>query len=142
MQTDLAALAADVPTSETALTYFHELDDTGYSVTSDTFIGQVYALFGLENIADSAGADNPYPQLNAEAIIAANPDLIFLADTKCCGESLDTVKARDGWADIAAVQHGNVFAMDDDLASRWGPRVVDYAQQVHDAVQQALVPAG
>jgi iron complex transport system substrate-binding protein len=52
------------------------------------------------------------------------------------------VAARDGWDQIAAVQDGNVFAMDDDIASRWGPRFVEYAQQVHDAVEQALVPAG
>jgi cobalamin transport system substrate-binding protein len=142
MKTDMAALVADVPPSDTPLTFFHELDNTGYTATSSTFIGQVYDMFGLVNIADAAGAESAYPQLSAEAIIAANPAMIFLADTKCCGESLDTVKARDGWADITAVQDGNVFAMDDDIASRWGPRVVVYAQQVHDAIQQALVPAG
>jgi len=142
MQTDLEALAADLPTSETPLTVFHELSADGYSAASDTFIGQVYALFGLENIADAADDGTGYPQLNAETIIAADPDLVFLADTKCCGESLETVAARPGWADMSAVVNGNVFAMDDDIASRWGPRVVEYAQQVHDAVQQALVPAG
>ena len=50
--------------------------------------------------------------------------------------------ARPGWADMTAVQNGNVIAMDDDIASRWGPRIVEYVQQVHDAVRQALVPAG
>jgi iron complex transport system substrate-binding protein len=142
MQTDLAALAADLPTSETPLTVFHELSADGYSANSGTFIGQVYELFGLRNIADAAEDASGYPQLNAETIIQANPDLIFLADTKCCGESLETVGARDGWDQIAAVQNGQVYAMDDDIASRWGPRFVEYAQQVHDAVVQALVPAG
>jgi iron complex transport system substrate-binding protein len=142
MQTELDALAKDVPASETPLTIFHELDNTGYSVTSSTFIGQVYEMFGLQNIADAVEDDTGYPQLNAETIIAADPDLIFLADTKCCGESLETVAARDGWAQITAVVNGHVFQMDDDIASRWGPRVVDYAQAVHDAVQQALVPTG
>ena len=142
MQADLAALTADLPTSETPLTVFHELGAEGYAASSATFIGQIYALFGLRNIADAADDPSGYPQLNAETIIAANPDLIFLADTKCCGESLDTVAARDGWDQIAAVRNGNVFEMDDDVASRWGPRVVEYAQQVHDAVEQALVAAG
>ena len=142
MQTDLEGLAADLPTSETPLTVFHELSADGYSASTDTFIGQVYALFGLQNIADAADDGTGYPQLNAEAIVAADPDLIFLADTKCCGESLETVAARPGWAEMSAVVNGNVFAMDDDVASRWGPRVVEYAQQVHDAVQQALVPTG
>ena len=121
------------------LTVYHELDPTATAPTPSTFIGQVYSLFGLQNIADAAEGDTGYPQLNAETIIAADPDLIFLADTKCCGESLETVAARAGWADITAVVNGNVFAMDDDIASRWGPRVVEYIQQVADAVQQALV---
>ena len=142
MQTDLEALAGSLPTSEAPLTVYHELSPDGYSASSATFIGQVYELFGLRNIADAAEDSSGYPQLNAETIIQANPDLIFLADTKCCGESLETVAARDGWDQITAVQNGNVFAMDDDVASRWGPRVVEYAEQVHDAVEQALVPAG
>ena len=142
LQTDLDELATSLPTSETPLTVFHELSPDGYSASSATFIGQIYELFGLRNIADAAEESSGYPQLNAETIIAADPDLIFLADTKCCGESLDTVAARDGWDQIAAVRDGHVFAMDDDVASRWGPRFVEYAQQVHDAVEQALVPAG
>ena len=142
MKTDLDALAKDVPTSEGPLAVFHELDDTGYAAGSNTFIGQVYEMFGLANIADAADDPSGYPQLSAEAIIDANPDLIFLADTKCCGQSLETLRARPGWADITAVKDGHVFAMDDDIASRWGPRVVDYARQVHDALQQAAVPAG
>jgi iron complex transport system substrate-binding protein len=142
MQTDLAELAKDAPKPATPLTMFHELDDTGYSAASNTFIGQVYAMFGLANIADAANDPSGYPQLSAEAIIAADPDLIFLADTKCCHQSLETVQARDGWAGITAVKDGHVFAMDDDVASRWGPRVVDYARQVRDALQQAAVPTG
>jgi iron complex transport system substrate-binding protein len=142
MQSELDALAKDIPTSEVALAVFHELDDTGYAAGSNTFIGQVYELFGLANIADAADDPSGFPQLSKEAIIDANPDLIFLADTKCCGQSLETVRARPGWADINAVKNGHVFAMDDDIASRWGPRVVEYARQVHDAVQQVLVPAG
>ena len=73
--------------------------------------------------------------------MSANPDLIFLADTICCGETTETVAARPGWDAIAAVQNGNVIPMSDDIASRWGPRVVDYLAEVSAAVQQAAVPA-
>jgi ABC-type cobalamin transport system permease subunit len=97
MQADIAAAVAAVPVFESAPSYYHELDPTFYSVTSNTFIGQVYALFGLRNIADTAEAGNDYPQLSAEFLISQDPDLIFLADTKCCGESVDTVGARPGW---------------------------------------------
>lgn len=141
MQADIAAAVAAVPETETALSYFHELDSTFYSVTSDTFIGQVYGLFGLVNIADGVEEGNQYPQLSAEHIISSAPDLIFLADTKCCGENADTVAARPGWNAIPAVANGGVVEMDDDIASRWGPRIVDYIQAVADALNKVSVGA-
>jgi iron complex transport system substrate-binding protein len=142
MKTDIdaAIAAAPKPTEGTPLGVYHELDNTLYSVTSNTFIGQVYSLFGLTNIADGAQPGNDYPQLNAEYIVQQNPALIFLADTKCCGESPETVAARPGWDAIDAVKNGGVIAIDDDIASRWGPRLVDFVQAVSDALV-ATVPA-
>ena len=61
-----------------------------------------------------------YPQLSAEYIIEADPDLIFLADTKCCGQSPETVAERPGWDEIAAVTDGGVVPLDDDVASAVG----------------------
>jgi iron complex transport system substrate-binding protein len=134
MQTDIdAAIAAISPAAE-PITYYHELDDTLFSVTSNTFIGQVYELFGLRNIADGAEGGTDYPQLSAEFIISQNPDLIFLADTKCCGQSPDTVGAREGWSTITAVTQGHVITLDDDIVSRWGPRLVDFVQSISGAV--------
>jgi iron complex transport system substrate-binding protein len=138
MQTDIDAAIAAAPNAP-GLTVYHELDNTLYSVTSNTFIGQVYALFGLVNIADEAQPGNDYPQLNAEYIVQQNPDLIFLADTKCCGETPETAAARPGWDAVAAVQNGAVVGLDDDIASRWGPRLVEFIQAVSTAV--AKVPA-
>jgi iron complex transport system substrate-binding protein len=140
MQTDIDGIGAGMPALDAPLSAYHELDNTYFSVTSDTFIGQVYNQLGLRNIADEAETSGgAYPQLNAEFIISANPDLIFLADTKCCGESAETVAARPGWDAIAAVTNGGVVEMDDDIASRWGPRIVDYMQAVADAVQRVAV---
>lgn len=138
MQEDLEALIASTPVPAEALSIYHELDPTYFSADSTTFIGEIYALFGLRNIADEAeGSGGAFPQLNAEFIVSTNPDMIFLADTKCCGETVVTVSARDGWGDITAVQNGAVIEMDDDIASRWGPRVVDYAAAVAAAVTTA-----
>jgi iron complex transport system substrate-binding protein len=144
MQTDIATVIDGLPDLPAPLTYYHELDPNGFwSVTSDTFIGLVYSQAGLENIADAVGDGNPYPQLNAEFIVEADPDLIFLACTKYCGETPETVAARPGWAAMTAVTSGNVIPMDDDVASRWGPRIVDYIEQVGAAVEHAaVVPAG
>lgn len=142
MQTDIDEIVAANPAAEVPLTFFHELDPTLFSADSSTFIGEIYALLGLENIADRVEGDSGgFPQLSAEFVVSADPDLIFLADTKCCAETAATVGARDGWAGLSAVQNGNVIEMDDDIASRWGPRVVDYLAAVAAAVQQASVPA-
>ncbi len=110
-------------------------------MTSDTFIGAVYGEIGLVNIADAVGDGNPYPQLSAEFILAEDPDLIFLACTKYCGETAATVAARDGWGALAAVQNGNVIEMDDDVASRWGPRIVEYLRIAGEAVATAASDA-
>jgi cobalamin transport system substrate-binding protein len=143
MQSDIEELVAQVPERDEPLTYYHELDDTYFSVTSDTFIGEIYALAGLENVADSAeGAADAggYPQLSAEFLIDADPDLIFLADTKCCGQDATTVAARPGWGAMTAVEEGNVVELDDDIASRWGPRIVDFLATIVEAT--ADVDAG
>ena len=135
MKSRIAAIVASLPARTTPLTYYHELDPTFYSVTSSTFIGKIYGLFGLKNIADDAqGADSGYPQLSSEAIVAKNPSLIFLADTKCCQINAAAVAARPGWSNVAAVQNGGVVELDDDIASRWGPRVVAFIKTVADRV--------
>ena len=129
MRAEIEKLAAGRP--ERPLTYYHELDKNLYSATSKTFIGQLYAQLGMENIADAADKEaTGYPQLSAEYVVKADPDLIFLADTKCCGQSARTVAARDGWKQITAVRSGGVVELDDDVASRWGPRVVDFLKTI------------
>ncbi|HKS99071.1 MAG TPA: ABC transporter substrate-binding protein [Rugosimonospora sp.] len=131
---------AQVPKRTTALRYYYELDPTFYSATSKTFIGSLLGQLGLQNIADPADKQGSgYPQLSAESIVKANPDLVFLADTKCCGQSAATVARRPGWSGVTAVQKHQVVALDDAVASRWGPRVVDLVQTVAAAVGK--VPA-
>ena len=137
MQTEIDEIVAGLPDHAEGLTYFHELDETFFSVTSSTFIGEVYALMGLVNIADAAdpdGSSGGYPQLSEEFIIETDPDIIFLADAACCGQSPETVAARPGWAGLTAVTNNAVFEVDEDIASRWGPRIVDYLRDAADAV--------
>lgn len=133
----IAKLIKDVPQRAKPLTYYYELDPTFYSVTSKTFIGALFQMLGLSNIADPADTTGSgYPQLSAESIIKANPDMIFLADTRCCQQSAASVAKRPGWAALTAVQKNQVVALDDDIASRWGPRVVDLVQAIADAVSK------
>lgn len=124
-----------VPARSAPLSVYHELDQKYYSATTHTFIGQIYKLLGLQNIADRAPGSSDYPQLSAEYIIAANPNLIVLADTVCCNQSAETVKARPGWSVIRAVQTGQVVPVKDEIASQWGPRIVLFLQTIADALK-------
>ena len=135
MRSDIAGIVASVPAPSSPIKIYHELDDAYYSADSKTFIGRIYRAFGLQNIADGAPANaGDYPQLSSEYIVSANPSLIVLADTKCCRQSASTVRARPGWSSIAAFHTGQIVAADDDIVSRWGPRVVDFYRLVADAV--------
>jgi iron complex transport system substrate-binding protein len=140
MKSDLEKIVKDVPHRAQPLTYFYELDNTFYTVTSDTFVGTLFTAAGLVNIADEGNAANAYPQLSEERILTANPDLIFLADAYPGGESAQTVSARPGWTSLKAVTAGHVVELDTDIASRWGPRVVDLQRAIVDAI--ANIPVG
>ena len=133
IQTGIEEAVAAAPDGP-GLTYFHELDPTLYTATGDTFIGEIYGLFGLKSVADAAGVADDYPQLSAEYVVSADPDFVFLADTDCCDVTVDTVRNRPGWARVAAVRHDQIYVVDKDITSRWGPRVVKFAELVGQIV--------
>ena len=115
--------------------FYHELDNTLFSATSSTFIGKVYADFGLKNIADAASNadDGGYPQLQNEFLIASNPNIIFLADAQY-GEDANKVALRPGWSEISAVKTMKIISLPADISSRWGPRIIDFYRIVADAL--------
>ena len=129
MKDDIAEIVATIEIPATPISYYHELDDTYYSVTGNTFIGSIYDLFGMRNIADATEGDTDYPQLSAEFIVSQDPNVIFLADVNL-GVTAETVAARPGWSGLSAVISGNIVAINDDIASRWGPRLVEFVQAV------------
>jgi iron complex transport system substrate-binding protein len=135
MRIEIEELVASVPGVEGA-TVYHELGPDFFSATSETFIGSVYELFGLVNIADAAAEADAggYPQLTGEYIVSESPDLIVLADTTCCGQTAATVSGRPGWGQIEAVQNGAIVEADDDIASRWGPRTVVFVELIAESL--------
>ena len=117
------------------LSVYHELDPDLFSATSKTFVGKVYAALGMRNIADAADSTGTgYPQLSAEYVVAASPDVIVLADGVCCGQKPSTVAARPGWDRISAVRTGSIVSIDDSIASRWGPRLVNFFRALSSAL--------
>ena len=136
LRREIESILGEAGPAGEGLTYYHELDPSFFTVTSSTFIGQVYALLGMENIADPADPEGTgYPQLSAEYIVAQDPDMVFLADADF-GESAESLAARPGWEGMSALESGAVVELDADIASRWGPRIVDFLRTVADAVQR------
>lgn len=124
-----------VPASASDLTYYYEIEQTYYSATSTTFVGELLSGTTMTNIADPADVDGfGFPQLAAEFIVGSDPDVILLADTKCCGQSAATVAERPGWDTVTAVRRGAIVELDDDIASRWGPRIVLLVEDVVAAI--------
>jgi iron complex transport system substrate-binding protein len=138
IRSGLQGIEASVPKQSPGQTYFYELSPDYYSVTSDTFVGQVLGLLGLHSIADKAkGAakSGGYPQLSGEFIVKADPDYIFLADTICCHQTVAKVSKRPGWSGMSAVKAGHIVPLSDDIASRWGPRIVVLLKTIADAIK-------
>jgi iron complex transport system substrate-binding protein len=136
MRADIDDLANQAAEHDDPLTYYHELDDQLHTATSGTFIGQVYALAGLENVADPADDGTGYPQVSPELLLESDPDMIFLAD-EAAGVDAAAVAARPGWGEVTAVRNGDIVELDPDITSRWGPRVVDFLRTVVKATSEA-----
>jgi iron complex transport system substrate-binding protein len=135
MKKKIRAIVATVPHSAAAHGLPRAEPDL-YSVTSKTFISRIYTMLGLKDIADAADkTGSGYPKLSNEYVIAADPSLIVLADTLCCGQTVAKLAARPGWKTIAAVTDGGVVPVSDDVASRWGPRIVDFVQAIATKVK-------
>ena len=136
MKQRIGSIVAKTRTKTTGSTVYHELDPTLFSLTSNTFVGRIYEMFGLRNVADEAKGGTDYPQLSAEYVVSANPELIVLADTVCCAQTARTVASRPGWSRIAAVRSGSVVRLDDSIASRWGPRLVNLVRAIGTALDR------
>ena len=142
MREQIAADVKQAGANHQGLTYYWELSaNPFYSATSATFIGQVVGLFGLKNIADKAdkASDGGYPELSQEYIVTAKPQVIFLADNQAAdgGQSPAVVARRPGWSAIPAVKQGEVIGLNDDVASRWGPRLPELVGEIAQAVERA-----
>jgi iron complex transport system substrate-binding protein len=139
LEARIATAVATAPVLDEPLTYFHLLDETLFTVTSSTFIGSVYGIFGLVNIADAADPDGSafgYPQLSAEFLVDADPDLVFLSSGDVASFAALPVLGQ-----LRAVDEDAVIALAPDISSRWGPRVVDFLEQIARAVAE-LAAAG
>lgn len=106
-------------------TVYYELDATPYSVGPQSFIGVLLEKAGGENIVDASLGE--FPQLDPEYVVAADPEVIVLADAPY-GESAESLAARSGWGSLRALATGRVYELSEaqaNLAGRPGPRVAE-----------------
>jgi iron complex transport system substrate-binding protein len=135
MKATIARIVKQSRARSQGLSVYHELTPDLYSASSSTFVGKVYESLGLRNIADAADSSGTgYPQLSAEYVVSASPDVIVLADTVCCGQRPSTVASRPGWDRVSAVRTGSIVRIDDSIASRWGPRLVNFFRAMSSAL--------
>ena len=112
--------------NEKATKIYHEIDPNYYSPSKFSFIGDIYQKLNYKNVADKADISNlGYPKLSPELIISENPDLIVLPGKDY--KYVEKVKLRPGWSYIEAVKKNNFLLTNNDIASRWGPRILNFA---------------
>ena len=112
--------------NEKATKIYHEIDPNYYSPSKFSFIGDIYQKLNYKNVADKADISNlGYPKLSPELIISENPDLIILPGKD--NKYVEKVKLRPGWGYIEAVKKNNFLLTNNDIASRWGPRILNFA---------------
>ncbi len=135
------AITEKVKSATARPTVFYEIDgsDPGKPWTTGpgTFMDTLIRLAGGQNIG--AGLSDAFAQLSAEEILRQDPDFILLGDTKF-GVTLESIGQRAGWSNLSAVKNGRVFAFNDDLASRPGPRLVDGLESLARILHPELFP--
>ena len=120
---------------------FHEIGYTYgiYTVNENSFIGEIYNLLGVDNIAnfkeDPFGSG--YPEFSVEEILMANPNLIIVGHSDYLNKDLST---RVGWEEITAIQSGNLFFLDENLANNWGTNTVDLLNTLSEVTQSQENP--
>jgi len=116
---------------------FVELDPTLFTAGPGSFLDDLIRRAGGINIA--AGATTAYPQLSAEEVVRANPEVIILTD-EVTGVSPAAVRARQGWSQVSAVANDRIAILDPDIGARPGPRIVDALEQIAHILHPDRVP--
>ncbi len=133
LQRRIDAVKAAVKGQPTVSVYMEADDSTPgkpYVFGGGTFGDELIRDAGGTNVFGSNSTNSGYPQVNDEAILAANPQVIILTEDPHYGGDPSQVAKRPGWSVVEAVKNGRVYQMNPDLFQRLGPRVVDGLEQL------------
>ncbi|HUY80081.1 MAG TPA: ABC transporter substrate-binding protein [Ktedonobacterales bacterium] len=132
MQAKFAAIKAAVAGAPTVTVYM----EVGYSPPPPFAYGggsygdQLIQDAGGVNIFHSDMTNSGYPEVSAESIIAANPQVIILTGGASYSGTPAQVAQRPGWGVISAVANHRVYTLNADIVQRPGPRLVDALEQI------------
>ena len=108
-RTQIDELVRLAPDTASGATVYHELGPDFFSATSATFIGR------STNCSASRTSPTRPKKADAGGIRSCrrvhrpgDPDLVVLADTKCCGQTAKKVAKRPGWQGVAAVTSDDI----------------------------------
>jgi len=134
IESDIRKAQAMVPPSARGTRVYFEVSSALYAAGESSYIGQLLTRLGAVNVVSAQWG--PFPKLNPEFVVRAQPDLIMLSATEAEG-----LVRRPGWSQMKAVRHGRICAMppvEYDVLSRPGPRLGAAAQ----VLARCLAPAG
>jgi len=120
----MQSAAQALPPSARALKVYFEVNGAPYAAGESSFIGETLLRLGAKNIVPASMG--PFPKINPEFVVRAEPDLIMVGDS-----DPSAFGTRPGWQRIPAVrkQHVCVFGRaDSDVLVRPGPRMAEGAQ--------------
>jgi iron complex transport system substrate-binding protein len=120
----VSAAAQSVPASAKGLRVYFEVNSAPYAAGESSFIGETLKRLGEKNIVPASLG--PFPKLNPEYVVRANPDLIMVSVRSAQG-----LEQRPGWAGIRAVREGRICRFDaaqSDVLVRPGPRMDEAAR--------------
>ncbi|SFM46408.1 ABC transporter substrate-binding protein [Variovorax sp. OV329] len=123
-------VAASLPAQARGQRIYFEVSSGPYAASESSFIGQVLARLGAANVVP--GSMGPFPKLNPEFVVKANPQVIMLGDRNTV-----PLSTRPGWQGIEAVRRGRICVFTNaqgDVLVRPGPRVAEAAQIMADCL--------
>lgn len=120
------AAARALPPALRGTRVYFEVNSGPYAASETSFIGELLARIGVANVVP--GSLGPYPKLNPEFVVRADPQVIFVAQR----EARELVR-RPGWQAIGAVREGRICAFgtaEGDVLVRAGPRIGEAARLI------------
>jgi len=132
----IAAAAARMPAAWRGRRAYFQVSDAPHAASASSYLGELLMQLGLANAIP--GALGPYPQLNPEFIVRAQPDLILASASE-----LAAMPSRPGWGALTALRAGRscgFSAPDFDVLVRPGPRLGEAAEEIVDCVSQLPAP--